>query len=115
MLEPVLVSEVEGPVYLIVILAFVAGFLALRPGIRGSTHERLAASGIPILYVVGEHDAITPPDMIEMCHRIVAGSRLEVISDSGHSTYLEQAPAFNDAVLRFLQETAASAEPDPFP
>ncbi len=79
-------------------------FLALPPGFRGSTAERLAGSGIPILYLVGEHDAITPPDMVEMCHALVAGSRFHVIPGAGHSTYFERPDAFNEVVLRFLQE-----------
>ncbi len=81
-------------------------FLALPPGFRGSTAERLGASGVPVLYLVGEHDTITPPDMIEMCHRIVPGSRYAVIEGAGHSTYFERADAFNETVLAFLHETA---------
>ena len=79
-------------------------FLALPAGFRGSTAERLAAAGIPTLFLVGEHDRITPPDMIEMCHGLVAGSRYHVIPGSGHSTYFERPDAFNEVVLRFLQE-----------
>lgn len=81
-------------------------FLALPPGFRGSTAERLAASGVPILYLAGEHDAITPPDMIEMCHRIVGGSRFEVIAGAGHSTYFERPDVFNEVVLTFLRDSA---------
>ncbi len=80
-------------------------FLALPPGFRGSTSERLAASGVPILYLVGDQDTVTPPDMIEMCHRIVPGSRYEVIAGAGHSTYFERPDAFNEVVLRFLRES----------
>jgi 3-oxoadipate enol-lactonase len=79
-------------------------FLALPPGFRGSTAERLAACGAEILYLVGEHDSITPPDMIEMCHKIVPGSRFQVIPGAGHSTYFEQPEAFNETVLAFLRE-----------
>ncbi|HEY7270708.1 MAG TPA: alpha/beta hydrolase [Dehalococcoidia bacterium] len=84
-------------------------FLALPPGFRGSTAERLAACGARILYLVGEHDFITPPDMIEMCHRIVPGSTYAVIPGSGHSTYFERPDAFNQSVLDFLR--AADATP----
>lgn len=79
-------------------------FLALPPGYRGSTHERLSASGIPILYLVGEHDTVTPPDMIEICHRLVAGSRYQVIRGAGHSTYFERPQEFNRVVFEFLRE-----------
>ncbi len=80
------------------------------PGVvpRGPIHERLAAAGIPTFFVVGEHDLITPPDLIEMCHRLVPGSRFQVISGSGHSAYYEKAEVFNEAVLRFLQAVDAN-------
>ncbi|MBF6600567.1 MAG: alpha/beta hydrolase [Dehalococcoidia bacterium] len=70
---------------------------------RGSSAARLAEAGFPVLFLVGEHDAITPPAIIEQCHRAVARSAFEVIPDSGHSAYFEQPAAFNAAVLRFLQ------------
>jgi len=71
---------------------------------RPPMHERLAAARVPVLFLVGEHDMITPPDMIEMCHRLVPGSRYHLVRDSGHSAYWEKAEEFNAVVLRFLQE-----------
>jgi 3-oxoadipate enol-lactonase len=73
---------------------------------RGPVHERLIASGIPVFYLVGEHDAITPPRVIELCHRLLPGSRYQVIEGSGHSAYWEKADVFNERVLAFLQEVA---------
>lgn len=80
-------------------------FLAPIPGYRGSSAEALADGGFPVLFLVGEHDAITPPHIIERCHRAVAGSQLAVIDGSGHSTYFEQPQAFNETVMRFLEST----------
>jgi len=80
-------------------------FLAPIPGYRGSSAERLSGAGFPILFLVGENDAITPPAIIERCHRAVPGSRYVVIQDSGHSTYFEQPHAFNAAVMEFLETT----------
>lgn len=80
-------------------------FLAPVPGYHGSSAERLAAADFPIMFVVGDHDAVTPPEIIEGCHRATPGSRFVVIKDSGHSTYFEQPHAFNDAVMDFLQST----------
>ena len=67
-------------------------------------YERLQAAGIPVLYLVGEHDMITPPDLIEMCHRLLPGSRYHLARDSGHSVYWEKPHEFNDVALRFLRE-----------
>jgi 3-oxoadipate enol-lactonase len=76
---------------------------------RGAVAERLAATGIPILYVVGEHDMITPPPLIEACHALLPGSQLNVIAGSGHSAYFEKPDEFNAVVLRFLLEADATS------
>ena len=80
-------------------------FLAPIPGYRGSSAERLAQADFPILFLVGDHDAVTPPDIIAGCHRATPASQLVVIPDSGHSTYFEQPDAFNVAVMSFLEST----------
>lgn len=82
-------------------------FLAPIAGYTGSSAGLLAESGFPILFLVGRHDTVTPPEVIEACHRAVPGSQLAVMEDSGHSTYFEQPAAFNDAVLWFLESSAA--------
>jgi pimeloyl-ACP methyl ester carboxylesterase len=79
-------------------------FLAPIPGYRGSSAERLAALDIPILFLVGEEDTITPPHVVRMAHDQVPGSQFGVIERAGHSAYFEQADAFNERVLRFLEE-----------
>jgi 3-oxoadipate enol-lactonase len=81
-------------------------FLAPVAGYRGSSAERLAQADFPIMFLVGDHDAVTPPEIIEGCHRATPGSRYVVIQNSGHSTYFEQPDAFNAAVMGFLSETA---------
>lgn len=73
------------------------------PGYRGSMHEMLSNLGVPILYVVGEHDTITPPEMIREASSLVRGSRVEVIAGAGHSAYFERAEVWNAIVARFLQ------------
>jgi 3-oxoadipate enol-lactonase len=80
-------------------------FLAPIPGYKGSSAQRLAESGMRILFLVGDHDAVTPPHIIEGCHRAVPGSEFVLIKDSGHSTYFEQPHQFNQAVLSFLTST----------
>jgi pimeloyl-ACP methyl ester carboxylesterase len=79
---------------------------------RVPMHERLAATGLPVLFVVGEHDMICPADLIEMCHGLIPGSRYHVVPDSGHSAYWEKPQEFNDVVLRFLLEIEDSQARD---
>jgi 3-oxoadipate enol-lactonase len=59
---------------------------------------------MPVLYLVGEHDMITPADLIEMCHRLLPGSRYHLARGSGHSVYWEKPDEFNDVALRYLLE-----------
>jgi pimeloyl-ACP methyl ester carboxylesterase len=76
-------------------------------------YERLAATGVPVFFVVGEHDMICPADMIRLCHGLVPNSRYHLVQDSGHSAYWEKPAEFNDVVLRFLLEAdEAAATPD---
>jgi pimeloyl-ACP methyl ester carboxylesterase len=74
------------------------------PANRQTVQERLQAAGIPTMFIVGEHDQITPAATIEACHRLVQGSRYCVVPDSGHSTYFERAGYFNQAIMSFLCE-----------
>jgi pimeloyl-ACP methyl ester carboxylesterase len=85
-------------------------FLAPIPGYTGSSATRLAEAGFPILFVVGRHDAITPPEIIERCHEAVPGSQYRVIEESGHSAYFEQPQGFNDAVMPFLLDSLEVAD-----
>lgn len=80
-------------------------FLAPIPGYAGSSAARLSGAGFPLLFLVGEHDAITPPPIVEACHRAVPGSRYAVIAGAGHSAYFERPREFNEVVLAFLDET----------
>lgn len=74
------------------------------PSYRGSMHETLAATGAPILFVVGEHDRITSPAMIREASALIPGSRVVEFEGAGHSAYFEQAARFNETVLAFLAQ-----------
>jgi pimeloyl-ACP methyl ester carboxylesterase len=69
---------------------------------RGSMHEAIAKTGVPVLFAVGEHDTITSPELIEEAHRLVPGSHFAVIPDAGHSAYFENPGAWNATVLGHL-------------
>ena len=87
-----------------------ADFLAPIPGYRGSSAQRLAELEIPMLFLVGEEDAITPPEIVRMAHRLVPGSEFDVIEEAGHSAYFERSEAFNNRVARFLEEAGWTSE-----
>lgn len=80
-----------------------ADFLALQPGYRGTFSPFLAESGVPILFLVGEHDAITPPHIVQRAAALVPHARYRMIPEAGHSAYFERPEAFNAGVREFIR------------
>src|SRR5690606_24623271 len=56
---------------------------------KGSMHEPIAACGAPVLFIVGEHDLITSPELIREAAAKVPGARFHEVPDAGHSAYFE--------------------------
>lgn len=59
---------------------------------RGSYEEVLRLLRVPILFIVGEQDSLTPPEVARSAAAHVPGAKVAIIPDSGHMTPLE-APA----------------------
>lgn len=72
------------------------------PTYRGSTHGLIAGLGVPVLYVVGEHDLITSPEMIREAQGLIPGAAFHQVDAAGHSCYFERAPEWNRVVGEFL-------------
>jgi pimeloyl-ACP methyl ester carboxylesterase len=64
----------------------------------------LAATRVPILYVVGSDDILYPPDCIRRVQALVPGSQLVEIADVGHSAYYEDSASFNRHLAAFLEK-----------
>ncbi len=63
--------------------------------------DRLGTIKVPTLITVGDHDESDPSIARDMAARI-AGSRLVVLPNSGHMTFVDQPGMFNRAVAEFL-------------
>jgi 3-oxoadipate enol-lactonase len=72
------------------------------PAYRGSTHELIGRLGVPVLYIVGEHDLITSPEMIRQAQGLIPGASFHEVSAAGHSCYFERADEWNRVVGDFL-------------
>jgi pimeloyl-ACP methyl ester carboxylesterase len=59
---------------------------------------------VPTLVIVGDADAITPPDIAESMHKAIHGSTLEIIRGAGHMSPMEQPEQVNRAIERFMAE-----------
>ncbi|MGH2755417.1 MAG: alpha/beta fold hydrolase [Actinomycetota bacterium] len=81
-----------------------AGFVGGLEAIKGrpdSTGD-LVGINVPTLVIVGENDALTPPDASRKMHEHIGGSRLVVIPEAGHLSNIEAPEAFNGALAEFL-------------
>jgi 3-oxoadipate enol-lactonase len=74
---------------------------------RGSTAPRLRESGLPVLWIVGEHDRVTPPALIRISHEITPGSRYVTVPGAGHSSYFERPAEWNRRVRAFIDGVEA--------
>jgi pimeloyl-ACP methyl ester carboxylesterase len=81
------------------------GFLGRPPAsYRGSMHELLGALGVPVVFIVGEHDLITSPAMIAEASSLIPGARMHEIKGCGHSAYWENAEEWTRVVRGFLRD-----------
>ncbi len=83
----------------------VGGYIGCSEAIRGLNYlERLSEIKIPTLIVVGEEDPGTPVAAAEAMQQRIAGSALVVLPSAAHLSNVEQAEAFNSALISFLQQ-----------
>ncbi len=71
---------------------------------RTDTTHLLEKIDIPVLIIVGEDDALTPPTIAQTLHSKIKNSHLEIIPSAGHLSNLENIEKFNDAILNFLKK-----------
>jgi 3-oxoadipate enol-lactonase len=55
----------------------------------------LAKILVPTLLIVGEEDVIFPVKAMQAVHRLIPGSRIEVVPEAAHSAHFEQPEVFN--------------------
>jgi len=80
-----------------------AGYIGCSEALKGLKYiERLSEIKLPTLIIVGEEDPGTPVAASEAMHARIAGSKLVVLPAARHLSNIEQAAAFNEALLNFL-------------
>ena len=77
---------------------------AARSNARSRTLERLDSIEVPTLIVQGRHDRVRTPEHGELMRDRIAGARLEIIEQAGHTPQLEDPAAFHEIALPFLTE-----------
>jgi 3-oxoadipate enol-lactonase len=80
-----------------------AGFIGCSEALRGLNYlERLSEIKLPTLIMVGEEDPGTPVAASQAIHERIAGSQLVILPSARHLCNIEQAEAFNKALMDFL-------------
>lgn len=83
----------------------VRGYIGCSEAIGGLNYlERLPEIRTSTLIIVGEDDPGTPVELSEAIHERIPGSRLVVLPSAAHLSNVEQAEAFNRALIGFLLE-----------
>ncbi len=80
-------------------------FVRQQSAIMGRVDSRsdLGAIACPTLIVVGDQDALTPPERAEEMAAGIAGAQLVTIADSGHLSPVEQPNAVSEALTAWLE------------
>jgi len=73
--------------------------MAIRPDRR----DQLSEIAAPTLVIVGEEDAIAPPDEARAMVEALPNGRLKIIPDAGHLAPYENPEAVDQAILEFLR------------
>lgn len=65
--------------------------------------EELASLDIPVLVLVGDHDILNDPDIIEKAGKILPNVNAAVIEDAGHFLTIDQKEDVDKRILEFLE------------
>ncbi len=71
-------------------------------GDRADSWPTLPTISVPTLVMVGDQDAITPPDLARLMHSKIPGADFAMIRDAGHMPPIEQPRATSEAINAFL-------------
>jgi 3-oxoadipate enol-lactonase len=74
----------------------------LALSMRKATCNRLPEITIPVHFIVGEEDKITPPKTSELMHEKIKNSTMHIIPQAGHLSNLENPDEFNEQLKTFL-------------
>lgn len=82
----------------------IEGFVRQQKAIieRADPKPHLAAISVPTVVLVGDKDALTPPESATELAAAIPGARLVVVPECGHASTLEQPGAVNHALREWI-------------
>jgi 3-oxoadipate enol-lactonase len=63
----------------------------------------LAKIALPALFVCGDDDKMTPPDLSRFLAEKISGAKLALIEGAGHYVMMERPDAFNSLLAAFVR------------
>jgi YbgC/YbaW family acyl-CoA thioester hydrolase len=81
----------------------IVGALASMRDRSGSESLLPTLAGLPTLVIVGDADAVTPPDQAQAMVQAIPGARLCVVPGAGHLPPMEQPADTTDAIREFMR------------
>lgn len=82
----------------------------LALSVREETCSKLSEITIPVHFIVGEEDKITPPKASELMHQKIKNSTMHIIPHVGHLSNLENPDEFNEQLKTFFATVYKKAE-----
>jgi len=90
------------------------GYIGCGHAIRDlNLTDKIPDIRVPTLIIVGEDDPGTPVSASRVIHEKIKGSELVILKSAAHLSNIEQAEAFNKAVLGFLAKIKERSERAP--
>jgi pimeloyl-ACP methyl ester carboxylesterase len=73
---------------------------------RPDSRAGLGSISVPTLVLVGDHDALTPPERSREIAAAIPGAKLVVVPDCGHASTIERPEAVNRALIEWISARA---------
>lgn len=74
---------------------------------RNGVVDEITSITAPTLVIVGAHDKPTPPERSRAIVAAIAGARLEIVANSGHSSTVERPDSVTALLVSFLTDVEA--------
>ncbi|MBL0143899.1 MAG: 3-oxoadipate enol-lactonase [Betaproteobacteria bacterium] len=86
----------------------VEGYIACASAVRDMAQTTLLLKiTAPTLVMTGRQDPACTVDQSMVLHRVIAGSKLQILEDAAHLSNIEQPEAFNRAIREFIDRVDA--------
>jgi pimeloyl-ACP methyl ester carboxylesterase len=86
-----------------------ATITALAAALEHNSTRHLFRIDVPVLIVVGEHDAVLPLRHSEELAELIPQAQLALVPDAGHQVLEERRAEFNERLEAFLEQSRATA------